>query len=81
MFHLGGYRMRGSVEDALETCDCEFLKILSKLLEYFRVRFTSIIDNPVIKSTATSLNTRSYSSMDIQKLLQASANGACDRMR
>ena len=70
---LEGYRMRRSVEDALEIYHREFLEILSKLEKSFRVRFSSIIDNPVIKSAATFLDTRSYSSMDIQELLQAAS--------
>ena len=65
--------MWGSVEDVLEICHREFLKIMNKLEESFRVRFSSIIENPVIKSAMTFLNTRSYSSMDIQELLQAAS--------
>ena len=66
-------RGRGSVEDALEICYREFLKILSKLEESFRVWFSYIIENPVIKSTATFLDIRSYSSVNIQELLQAAS--------
>ena len=66
-------RGRGSVEDDLEICYREFLKILSELEESFRVWFSYIIENPVIKSTATFLDIRSYSSVNIQELLQAAS--------
>ena len=65
--------MWGSVENALEICHHEFLKILCTLEESIRVRFNSIIGNPVIKSTATFLDTKSYCSMDIEELLKAAS--------
>ena len=65
------FQMCGSVENALEICHCEFLKILCTLAESIRVRFNSIIGNPVIKSAATFLDTKSYCSMDIEGLLKA----------
>ena len=70
---LEGYRMRVSVENALEICHHEFLKILCTLEESIRVRFNSIIANPMIKSAATFLDTKSYCSMDIEELLKAAS--------
>ena len=57
----------------MEICHHEFLKIQSKLEESFKVRFSSITENPVIKSATTFLNKRSYSSMDIQELVQTAS--------
>ena len=65
--------MRGSVENALEICHREFLKILCTLEESIRVRFISITGNPVIKSAATFLDTKLYCSMDIEELLKAAS--------
>ena len=70
---LAGYRMRGSVETALEICHCEFLNILSTLEESLRVRFNPIIENPVFKSAASFLDTKSYSSIDIKELSKAAS--------
>ena len=79
--HFGGdknvslkdYRMWGSVENALEICHHEFVKTLCGLEQSIRVKFNSIIGNPVIKSAATFLDTKSYCSMDIEELLKAAS--------
>ena len=66
---LEGSRMRGSVE----ICHREFLKILCTLDESIRVRFNSIIGNPVIKPAAIFLDTKSYCCMDIEEPLKAAS--------
>ena len=66
---LEGSRMRGSVE----ICHREFLKILCTLEESIRVRFNSIIRNPVIKSAAVFLDTKSYCCVDIEEPLKAAS--------
>ena len=68
LFH--GYLLTGSVEDALEKCNQDYLNILENLREALTVRLSSIIDDPIYRAIAIVLDTQSYLFNDIDTLFE-----------
>ena len=58
-----GFRLRGSLNSAIEQTKNQMLVILGALVDIYDSRFADIIENPIYKAASVFLDTSSYSEM------------------
>ena len=60
--------MTGDKDEIIKNIVGEFVEILSTLEESVKVRFSQIIENPIIVAMAKLLNTERFSYIDLEEL-------------